>query len=93
MYEYPSAQKERVAAAARDAGVPLRRGMRFTFATDGLVPLRRGYEVASLGSVTEHLVPANYHWPTDTADNVDYATVAAAGDVVMATIARSAGEA
>jgi hypothetical protein len=93
MYEYPSAQKERVAAAARDAGVRLRRGMRFTFATDGLVPLRRGYEVASLGSVTEHLVPANYHWPTDTADNVDYATVAAAGDVVMATIARSADEA
>jgi hypothetical protein len=93
MYEYPSTQKERVAAAARDAGVRLRRGMRFTFATDGLVPLRRGYQVASLGSVTEHLVPANYHWPTDTADNVDYATVAAAGDVVMATIARSAGAA
>ncbi|HMJ33253.1 MAG TPA: M28 family peptidase [Baekduia sp.] len=90
MYEYPSAQKQRVAAAARDAGVRLRRGMRLTFATDGLVPLRRGYEVASLGSVTEHLVPANYHWPTDTADNVNYATVAAAGDVVMATIARSA---
>jgi hypothetical protein len=90
MYEYPSAQKERIAAAARDAGVRLRRGMRFTFATDGLVPLRRGYQVASLGSVTEHLVPANYHWPTDTAENVDYASVAATGDVVMATIARTA---
>ncbi|MDX6730673.1 MAG: hypothetical protein QOC54_621 [Baekduia sp.] len=90
MYEYPSQQKERVAAAARDADVPLRRGMRFTVATDGLVPLRRGYEVAALGSVTEHLVPANYHWPTDTADNVDYATVAAASDVVEATIARTA---
>jgi hypothetical protein len=90
MYEYPSAQKERVASAARDAGVQLRRGMRFTFATDGLVPLRRGYQVASLGSVTEHLMPANYHWPTDIAANVDYRSVAAASDVVMATIARTA---
>jgi hypothetical protein len=90
MFEYPSPQKERVAAAARDAGVFLRRGMRFTFATDGLIPLRKGYPTASIGSVTEYLVPANYHWPTDTAGNVDYRSVAAATDVVMATIARSA---
>jgi Zn-dependent M28 family amino/carboxypeptidase len=89
MFEYPSQQKERVAAAAREAGVRVRRGMRFTFATDGLVPLRRGYQVASIGSVTRHLVPANYHWPSDTADNVDYASVAAATDLVMGTIARS----
>ena len=89
MYEYPSQQKERVAAAARDAGVHVRRGIRFTFATDGLIPLRQGYQVASIGSVTEHLVPANYHWPTDTADNVDYASVADSVEIVMRTIARS----
>jgi hypothetical protein len=90
MYEYPSQQKERVAAAARDAGVHLRRGIRFTFATDGLVSLRQGYQVASIGSVTEYLVPANYHWPTDTADNVDYASVQDSVEIVMGTIARSA---
>jgi hypothetical protein len=90
MYEYPSQQKERVAAAARDAGVHLRRGMRFTFATDGLVSLRQGYQVASVGSVNEYLVPSNYHWPTDTADNVDYASVQDCVELVMATIARSA---
>lgn len=90
MYEYPSAMKERVASAARRAGVELRRGMRFTFATDGLVPLRRGFQAASIGSVTEHLVPSNYHWPTDTADRVDYGTVAKAVEVVMGTIAASA---
>jgi hypothetical protein len=90
MYEYPSAMKERVAAAAREAGVVLRRGMRFTFATDGLVPLRRGFQAASIGSVTEHLVPSNYHWPTDTPDRVRYDTVAGAVEVVMGTIARSA---
>jgi Zn-dependent M28 family amino/carboxypeptidase len=89
MFEYPSHLKERVAAAAHDAGVRLRRGMRFTFATDGLVPLRQGYEVASIGSMTEHLIPSNYHWPTDTADNVDYSSVSDAVEIVMATIARS----
>jgi hypothetical protein len=89
MYEYPSAQKERVAAAARDAGVPVRRGMRFTFATDGLISLRQGYQVATIGSVTEYLVPANYHWPTDTADNVDYGSVARSVEVVLGTIGRS----
>jgi hypothetical protein len=92
MYEYPSAQKERVAAAARDAGVHVRRGIRFTFATDGLVSLRRGYQVATIGSVTENLVPANYHWPTDTADNVDYGSVADTAEIVMGTIARSGGD-
>lgn len=90
MYEYPSAMKERVASAARAAGVGLRRGMRFTFATDGLVPLRRGYQAASIGSVTEHLVPSNYHWPTDTPDRVHYDTVAGAVEIVMGTIARTA---
>jgi Zn-dependent M28 family amino/carboxypeptidase len=89
MYEYPSEQKERIVAAARDAGVTIGRGMRFTFATDGLVPLRRGYQAATIGSVTEYLVPSNYHWPTDTADNVDYRSVANATDIVMATIARA----
>jgi hypothetical protein len=89
MYEYPSAQKERVAAAARDAGVHVRRGIRFTFATDGLVSLRQGYQVAAIGSVTEYLVPSNYHWPTDTADNVHYDSVARSVEIVMGTIARS----
>jgi peptidase M28-like protein len=90
MYEYPDEQKARVEAAAGDAGVHVRRGLRFTFATDGLIPLRQGYQVATVGSVTQHLVPANYHWPTDTADNVDYRSVADAAELVMATIARSA---
>jgi hypothetical protein len=93
MYPYPAEQKERVAAAAREAGVHVRRGLHFTFATDALVPLRRGYQVAAVGSVTEYLVPSNYHWPTDTADNVDYGSVADAVELVMATIRGRAGSA
>jgi hypothetical protein len=59
-----------------------------TFATDGLVPLRAGYDTASVGSVNEYLVPSNYHWPTDTAENVDYASVADAVALTLATIVR-----
>ena len=40
--------------------------------------------------MTEHLVPSNYHWPSDTAENVDYRSVSDAVSIVMATIARSA---
>jgi hypothetical protein len=88
MYEYPEEPKARVAEAARTAGVHIRRGHRLTFATDGLVPLRAGYPVASIGSINEFLVPSNYHWPTDTADNVDYASVDDTTRLVLAVIAQ-----
>ena len=43
-----------------------------------------GAGTASHASFGEHwLVPSNYHWPTDTAENVDYDTVAAAVEIVL----------
>jgi hypothetical protein len=90
MRGYPHRARDVVAAAARDAGVPLRRGFRFTFATDGLVPLRAGYEVASVGSMDADQLPSNYHWPTDVPENVDYGTVAGTVELALATIARTA---
>jgi len=90
MYDYPAATKELVAGAARDAGVHIRRGLKFTFATDGLVPLRQGYPVASIGSVNEYLVPDNYHWPSDTPENVDYDAVAGCAQIVLGVIGRLA---
>ena len=88
MRDYDAEPKELVMDAAREAGVHVRRGLKFTFATDALVPLRQGFRVAGLGSVNAWLVPANYHWPTDTPDNVDYRSVADVADVVMATLSR-----
>lgn len=87
MREYPADFKELVAACARDCGVELGRGLRFRNATDGLIALRAGYPTATIGSVTRLKVPANYHWPTDTAENVDHSRV---GDAVTlcTTIAR-----
>jgi hypothetical protein len=78
MRDYPDDFKALVAECAREAGVPLRRGLRLTFATDGLIPLRASYPTVSIGSVNELLLPSNYHWPTDTPDRVDYGTVGSA---------------
>jgi hypothetical protein len=75
MREYPAAFKDLVDRCAASAGVRLRRGLRFRNATDGLIALRRGYPTVMLGSVNRYKLPDNYHWPTDTADNVDYSTV------------------
>jgi hypothetical protein len=40
-----------------------------------------------LGSVNRYKLPANYHWPTDVADNVDFSTTADAvrlcGEIVQ----------
>ena len=75
MRDYPDDFKELVDDCARETGVELRRGLRLRNATDGLIALRAGYPTAAIGSVTRLKVPANYHWPTDTAENVDHDSV------------------
>jgi hypothetical protein len=76
MNEYPREELERIHEAADELGVFVHRDLRFRNATDGLIPLKRGYRASMLGSVDEFKIPPNYHWPTDTADRVDYGTVA-----------------
>ena len=88
MRDYDAATKDLVEGAARDAGVHVRRGLRFTFATDALIPLRQGFRVAGMGSVNEWLVPTNYHAPTDTPDNVDFRSVRDAVGVVLGVVDR-----
>jgi peptidase M28-like protein len=90
MREYPDDVKELVAGCAAEAGVELRRGLRFRNATDGLIALRAGYPAATIGSVTRLKVPANYHWPTDTAENVDHDSVADAVKLCTAIARRLA---
>nr|WP_246345010.1 M28 family peptidase [Conexibacter arvalis] len=91
MREYPDDFKELVADCARQSGVELRRGLRFRNATDGLIALKAGYPTATIGSVTPHKVPANYHWPTDTAENVDHSSVDDAVTLCTAIARRLAG--
>jgi hypothetical protein len=93
MRMYDRAFKDLVAAAAQDAEVSLRRGLRARASTDAVVPLKAGYPTARLVSLTQWKALANYHWPTDTPENVDYDTVADAARVTEAVIRRLAAEA
>lgn len=88
--EYDPELKDELSAAARDAGVHLRRGLQLSFATDALPALRAGYRAAMVGSLNEFKVPSNYHKPTDTPDNVDYDRVAEAIALCDALIRRTA---
>jgi hypothetical protein len=90
MNEYPRDLLELVHEAAGELGVFVHRGLRFRNATDGLIPLRRGYRCSMLGSVDEFKIPPNYHWPTDTADRVDYGTVAETARVCRRVIEKLA---
>jgi hypothetical protein len=89
-YRYDAELKDLVEEAGRSVGVRVRRGLRFSFGSDALVAVRDGYRTAMLGSVDRRKSPANYHWPTDHADNVDYGTVLDAVRVVEAAVRRLA---
>lgn len=91
--DYGDDLKELIDQCARAQGVKLVRGLRFRNATDALVALKAGYPSAMLGSVDELKLPSNYHWPTDTAENVDYASTADAARVCWAVIERVSREA
>lgn len=93
MRDYPERFKHLVSAAAADAGVELVRGLRFRNATDGLIALKAGYPTVMLGSIDRYKAPANYHWPTDTPENVDYDTLVGAIRVCDGTIRRLAASA
>lgn len=75
MREYDGGFKELLSSCAAELAIPLRRGLRFAFSTDAIAWERRGYRTAMLGSVNDLKTPANYHWPSDHADNVDYDVV------------------
>jgi len=76
MNEYPRAGLDLVDSVAADLGIWLFPNLRLRNATDGLHALKQGYPCACLGSVTDYKAPSNYHWRTDTPDNVHYDTFA-----------------
>lgn len=72
---YPEAARTALDDAARRAGIELGRGLKTVAATDALIALRAGYEVAALASVDYTNFPANYHWSSDTPENLDWRTI------------------
>lgn len=73
---------------AAELDIALVPNLRTRNATDGCQPLFAGYECAAITSVTELHQLSNYHWPTDTADRVDYGTVADAVRLTEAVVRR-----
>jgi hypothetical protein len=88
MREYPARSLALLDGLAEDLGIELFPNLRLRNATDGIYPLAAGYECASLCSCTDLKQPANYHWPTDVPENVDYGTVADAVRLTEALVRR-----
>lgn len=84
--EYDRGLKDTLEAAANGAGVPIVREHWLAFGSDALAAIRTGYRSVMIGSFDELKLPANYHWPTDVPDNVDFRTVARAVAVVEAGV-------
>lgn len=83
MRSYSPQMRRALAEAASAAGVPLAQDLRTVAATDALVALRRGFVAATLASVDETKFPSNYHWASDTPENVVWETVEAAFTMVQ----------
>jgi peptidase M28-like protein len=88
MREYPARSLALLDGLADELDISLFPNLRLRNATDGVYPLAAGYECASLCSCTDLKQPANYHWPTDVPENVDYGTVADAVRLTEAVVRR-----
>jgi acetylornithine deacetylase/succinyl-diaminopimelate desuccinylase-like protein len=83
MRHYSAEARDRLERAGAAAGVELTRGLRTVAATDALIALRAGYRTCTLGGVDETKFPSNYHWPTDTPDNLDWSSIDRAVEVCL----------
>jgi predicted nucleic acid-binding protein len=75
MRDYDKDFTDLVCECAVETGPPLRRGSKSWTSTDGCVPMIAGYPTATLVSLTPWKMIANYHWPTDVPENIDYVAV------------------
>jgi hypothetical protein len=86
MREYPRESLELLDSAAEELGIELFPNLRLRNATDTVFPLAAGYQCAAICSCNRWKNPSNYHWKTDTPENVDYGTVADAIRLAEAVI-------
>ena len=75
MRDYPAALRDELERVAGELGVPIGRGLRTTAASDAIIPLRAGYRAVTLAAVDATKWPSNYHWPSDTPENLSWGTV------------------
>ncbi len=73
--EYPAEALELFDSTAEELDIDLFPNLRLRNATDAIFPLAAGYQCVSVASCNRWKNPSNYHWRTDTPENVDYGTV------------------
>jgi hypothetical protein len=88
MREYSPRALALIDGLAEELGIWLYPNLRLHNGTDGLEPLAAGYETASLCGCTDLKNPANYHWPNDLAENVDFDTLADGVRLIEASVRR-----
>lgn len=76
--------RDLIVRVAEREGIPMRRGLRSRASTDSVVPSRMKIPTACLVSINENKSISNYHWPSDTPENLSYPTVACAADLALA---------
>ena len=81
--DYSPELKRRIREIGDDLGIFLYKDLRTRNASDALIPVRRDYTTAVLASCDQFKAPTNYHWPTDTPDNVTYGSVADAARITL----------
>ncbi|MGN6586217.1 MAG: M28 family peptidase [Solirubrobacterales bacterium] len=88
MNEYSPRALAFMEGTAEEMGIWLFPNLRLHNGTDGLEPLAAGYETAALCSCNDIKQASNYHWPTDVAANINYATVERATDLLQESVRR-----
>src|SRR4051812_47492500 len=92
-HHYDAGLKDLATDCARRLGIDVRRGLHIVFASDAQIALHAGYRAMTLGATDELKLPANYHKPTDTADNLDFDCLDQAVDVLERTVRAIADQA
>lgn len=90
MRDYPPRALAFVEDIAEETGVWLYPNLRTYNGTDALEPRVAGYETVALCSCTDQKQPGRYHWPNDTAENVNFDTVERAINLSDTTVRRLA---
>src|SRR3954454_1153560 len=85
-HHYDAGLKDLATECAGRLGVEVRRGLHIVFTSDAQIALHGGYRTMLIGGTDELKLPANYHKPTDTPENIDHDGLAASVDVLEATV-------
>jgi hypothetical protein len=75
LYHYHPEATDLAAEVARESGFEGVNSHTIRFGTDALVPTRHGFPAITVDSTDESGFISDYHWPTDTPENIDVASV------------------